>query len=308
MRDEQNNEGIVQYGKCIDDKVFKVEMREVKNIGGENIIKMVAKDGVEYQDEKILMNIDRWAEKNLLLFTEFDRFLEDKYKLKEGVSFKKHYENIPENKFSDKISKNCYRILRVIRNSIQHNIGSVNYNYKMININYCYNNILYKLQISKNGMTSLYTLIMNIMEEKIMDIPEKYRTCGHYEAILNTQYFDVIDEISEFSDDIGSKREFDKAEGLKLRAETRYVIEKPEIYFEDDTTIVFKHIEFNNTDNEEDEQYYFSSDYIYKNYILPQEIGKITKGKGNTFLERKKSATISFEKTCLQNKWKMPNL
>ena len=52
-------------------------------------------------------------------------------------------------------------------------------------------------------------------------------------------------------------------------------------------------------------QYNYSTDYIYKNYLLPQEIGIITKGKGDSVQERMKSATIRFEKSCIEDKWKL---
>ena len=44
---------------------------------------------------------------------------------------------------------------------------------------------------------------------------------------------------------------------------------------------------------------------IYKDYLLPQEIGIITKGKGDSVQERMKSATIRFEKSCIEDKWKL---
>lgn len=52
-------------------------------------------------------------------------------------------------------------------------------------------------------------------------------------------------------------------------------------------------------------QYNYSTDYIYKDYLLPQEIGIITKGKGDSVQERMKSATIRFEKSCIEDKWKL---
>lgn len=44
---------------------------------------------------------------------------------------------------------------------------------------------------------------------------------------------------------------------------------------------------------------------INKDYLLPQEIGIITKGKGDSVQERMKSATIRFEKSCIEDKWKL---
>ena len=66
-----------------------------------------------------------------------------------------------------------------------------------------------------------------------------------------------------------------------------------------------ENIEDNGTDDISCNQYNYSTDYIYKDYLLPQEIGIITKGKGDSVQERMKSATIRFEKSCIEDKWKL---
>ena len=62
---------------------------------------------------------------NLLIFTAFDGFVENKYSLPEGESFKRHYEILPESTDMEKIQKNCYRILKLMRNAMQHNLSGV---------------------------------------------------------------------------------------------------------------------------------------------------------------------------------------
>lgn len=247
---------------------------------------------------------EAWVAGNLLFFTVFDGYLENAYHLTEGASFRDHYNNLPENTPIELIEKNCYRIFKIIRNGIQHNLSNVNYNSGNYDINYCHRNTSYALQISKNGVRNLYTLIMNIINGQIEGMYGKYRTSGHYDGIMRTLYADMDKEITNLSDDIGINL-LSVPDGLKLRASVRYPVENPRIITEDDTSITFQHIENNMTDDENSNQYYYSTDYTYKNYLLPQEIGVITKGVGNSLQERIKSATIRFEKNCIEEKWKL---
>lgn len=247
---------------------------------------------------------EAWVAGNLLLFTVFDGYLENANHLMEGASFRNHYNNLPENTSMELIAKNCYRIFKIIRNGIQHNLSNVNYNSGNYDISYCHRNASYALQISKNGVRNLYTLIMNIINGQIGGMYGKYRTSGHYEGIMRTLYVDMDKEIIHLSDDIGLNL-IPIPDGLKLRASVRYPVENPIIVAEDNASITFRHIENNMTDDENSNQYYYSTDYIYKNYLLPQEIGVITKGAGNSLQERIKSATIRFEKNCIEEKWKL---
>lgn len=247
---------------------------------------------------------EAWVAGNLLLFTVFDGYLENKYHLMEGVSFRNHYDALPENTTIERISKSCYRIMKIIRNSIQHNMSNVTYVSGNYTISYCRGNTLYELMISKNGVRNLYTLIMNIIQGKVMGMYGKYMTHGHYDGIMCTLYMDMVNEITKLSDDIGTDL-LHVSDVLRLRTSVRYPVENPTVDKEDDTSITFLHIENNGTDDENSSQYCYSTDYTYKNFLLPQEIGVITKGEGEAFQERMKSATICFDKNCLEDKWKM---
>lgn len=247
---------------------------------------------------------EAWIAGNLLLFTVFDGYLENVYQLTEGASFKNHYDNLPEHTQIEIIGKNCYRIFKIIRNAIQHNMSSVNYNAGNYIINYNHRNTKFALQISKNGVRNLYTLVMNIIKGKIGGMYGKYRTSGHYDGIMNTLYENMCKEITQISDDIGTNL-LTVPNGLKLRASVRYPVNNPKILTEDDKYIILRHIENNGTDDETSDQYYYSTDYVYKDYLLPQEIGVITKGNGDSLQERSESATIRFERSSIVDKWKL---
>lgn len=250
---------------------------------------------------------DAWVAGNLLLFTVFDGYLENKYQLIEGASYRKHYEGLPENTSIEKIVKNCYSIMKVIRNGIQHNMSNVNYNSSNYDINYCHRNVSYILKISKNGIKCLYSIIMNTIQEKIKGISTKYMTTGHYEGIIYSLYMEMINELTQFSDDIDRNLLIIPNE-LMLRATVRYPIENPRVVTEDETTITFSHMENNMVTDENNYQYYYSQDYTYKDYLLPQEIGTITWGRGESFSEQTKGAKICFDKKFLEDKWKIQSL
>ena len=250
---------------------------------------------------------DAWVVGNLLLFTVFDGYLENKFQLIEGESFRKHYEGLPENTSMEKIVKNCYRIMKIIRNGIQHNMSNVNYESGSYDINYCHRSVSYILKISRNGIKCLYTIIMNTILDQIKGISTKYMTTGHYEGIIYSLYTEMINEITQLSDDIGTELLIVPNE-LKIRATVRYPIENPCVVTEDETTITFSHMENNMVADENNNQYYYSQDYTYKDYLLPQEIGVITWGEGETFFERTKGAKICFDKKYLEDRWKMQSL
>ena len=268
------------------------EIYNVKCVFGERIF-----------EEKVSLS-EAWVAGNLLLFAAFNGYLENMYNLKEGVSFRNHYDNLPENSLLERISKNCYRIIKIIRNGIQHNLSEVNYIDGNYDINYHYKKSLYELQIAARGIRNLYTLIVNIIQGKISGMDEKYNTIGHYEGILYTQYIDMLKEVKKLSDDSGSDL-LNVSRGIKLRAGGRYPVENPRIIMENETSITFKHIENNITDDENTPQYCYSTDYIYKEFLIPQEIGKITRGKSTLLQERINQTTICFQKKDLDDKWKM---
>ena len=233
---------------------------------------------------------EAWVAGNLLLFTVFDGYLENKNDLDEGDSFRKHYYKLPENTNLERISKNSYRIIKIIRNAIQHNLSSVNFDKGNYEISYKYKDTQYELFLSSIGVQNLYTLIMNIIQEKVSGIRGKYHTDGHYEGILCTQYSELLKGIKQISDDIKGAL-IDVSCSNKLRAEVRFPVENPIIVEEDEKNIIFEHIQNKNNYND------YSTDYIYKEFLIPEEIGVITRDKDKLL--------ITFKKTQLENKWKM---
>ena len=252
---------------------------------------------------------EAWVAGNILLFTAFDGYLENKYSLTEGKSFKNHYDNLPCGTEIESIEKDSYRILKLIRNGIQHNLSNVVVNRGSYNISYTFNGTLYSLQIDAGAMRYLYTIVMNIIGEKIEGVFTKYSTEGHYIGIMNTMYDELRSGITQISDDIGNfvgaAQGAGQYDAEHLRATVRHPVVNPIIISEDDNCVVFKHIECNGTDDETQVHYQYSTDYVYKDYLLPQEMGVITRKVSDNLQERLIGGTIKFNKTDITNRWKM---
>lgn len=249
---------------------------------------------------------EAWVASNLLLFSVFDGYLENKYALMEGASFKNHFDNIPERNCLDKICKNCYRVFKIIRNGIQHNLSNVVHDKNGYFIDYTNRNTHYKLRISAQGIRYLYTLVVYIIQNRIDGLGKEWSTIGHYEGILSELYNLLLREIQDLNDEIGQNDLHNLSDAICVRAIVRYPVVNPTIIEENGEFVVFAHIENNGTDDESSPKYCYSTDYKYGGFLLPQEIGVITKGEGKTLSERMKSATIKFRKLdCCTDRWKV---
>ena len=243
-----------------------------------------------------------WVAANLLLFTVFDGYLENKYSLAEGASFRVHYDNLPYVDDMELVQKNCYRILKLIRNAIQHNLSNVNYDNGNYDINYTYRGTDFKLNISKNGMTYLYSIVVYLMKDSVLGIYKGFRTKGHFKGVIQTLYHMMEKEISVLEDDINGGL-LSVADGLKLRALVRYPVRNPHIIDDSEDKVVFKYIDV--TFDTTSAQYRYSTDYVYNGYLLPQEIGDVTIGNESTNEERRRNSTITFRKSYLSDEWKV---
>ncbi len=248
---------------------------------------------------------EAWVAGNLLLFSVFDGAIENNYGLKEGDSFKKHYDGLPESNDFDIMTKNCYRVFKIIRNGIQHNLSNVKHSDAdgSYYINYKHNGTLFSLQITGQGMEWLYTYVMNYAAGNIEGISKKYYTKGHYDGIMRSIYTKIIVEISNLSDEIGTSL-LPVTLGLKLRNDRRCMVINPLLVKDECDKVTFFLYEGNGTDDESDPNYQISSDYIHGDYLLPQELGNIIRYKSECLQERLEKSTIAFKKSDITDEWK----
>lgn len=219
----------------------------------------------------------------LFMFTAYDGYLENKRGLTEGESFKRHYEALPSGTDMERIQKYCYRVMKIIRNTIQHNMSAIEIANNELNISYMRMNTDFSLRITTKGLSCLNTIIYDCI------VGNPYKTQGHYEEITKSLYKTLCKEIITISDDIGDSNWIQNISGIDYKNTVRYIVSNGVI--NDSSDYILMHY------NEEDEQY--RNDYIYicgeKAYMLPEEIGIIDK-------ENKK---ITFKKECLKVTWEV---
>lgn len=235
---------------------------------------------------------EAWVAGNLLLFTVFDGYLENKFNLGEGASFKSHYNDLQENNDIEIIQKNCFRIFKIIRNAVQHNLSNVHYSEGNYNICYTHNNTPFNLEITKKGADYLYTIVFNLVTNSIFGMYKPFITKGHFEGIIRNFYCNLKNELKNLNDDINDGL-IEISDAPKLSFSVRYPVQNPVIIEDSDCELVFNHIENNPVGNT---LHKYSTDYVYKDYLLPQEIGKI---------ESNENLIIKFNKSFLNDDWKM---
>lgn len=253
-----------------------------------------------------------------MIFTAFDGYLESKYGLKEGDSFKKHYTNLPATSDLEKIEKNIYRIMKIVRNAIQHNMSSISLDAGGYDIGYQFNSTNFKLQISRDGMDFLYTVIISLIQNSIFGMDSFSSTEGHYLGMLQWYYSQVVNKIRALQDDI-QPSDLLQLSGThpKLAAVQRYRIQNPVLKAEDDSTVTFKYRDYGSV--------LYKSDYVFGNYLLPEELGRIGETEldetdkkllqGMKFSEetiasqeKKMRQTITFDKALLNSMWEVEKL
>ena len=139
-----------------------------------------------------------WIIENQLIFSLYDGYLEEEYFLDEGSSFKSRYEKLPMISNLDVVRKNCYRIMKIFRNAITHNLSHIavsEQEYKIGYVNVRKQTI--RLDISKAAVQLLYTIIVAFVKGSI-----EIRTKGHYEGILLSYYKQMLYGITALEDDL----------------------------------------------------------------------------------------------------------
>lgn len=248
-----------------------------------------------------------WVANNILIFTVFDGWLEEKYGLTEGESFRKHYQELEAVASAplDTIALNCYRILKLIRNGIQHNFGSVDFDENGYHI--AYTNKMgtdFLLEITKESTNQIYTIVLALIEERISGINRQYHTIGHYEGILLSYYKSVCDGIGILEDDItvsGTVKPMDVVNGLQLAAGVRCQVVNPVTVSEDEHYVTVTrypaHADWEAVD------YVICMDG--KRYLMPEETGRIVMGVGKTLLDAEYNSTVTFLKSDITGRWRI---
>lgn len=204
-----------------------------------------------------------WIVENQLVFSLFDGYLEDKYSLEEGSSFKSRYTNLPAGTNMEIVCKNCYRIMKIFRNAVTHSLSHIVVDELIYKINYENSKKqMIRLEITKSAVKLLYTLIVAFVEGKI-----EISTQGHYEGILISYYRKMLAGITVLEDDLFVPLIGLKYDIVDMNSSVRYRILNPRVSYENGELRVQKY-------NPGCEQY--ACDYRIergkKTFLIPEEI------------------------------------
>ncbi len=247
-----------------------------------------------------------WVANNILIFELFDGWLEERYSLEEGESFKKRLDNLKALAISelDIMAFNLYRILRIIRNGIQHNLSGVEHDDDGYHVAYKNRQgTEFYLEFNEDVTRYLYTLCICLVQGYVEGVIKAFRTKGHYVGMLAFYYDKILSGVSIIEDDLmdidGNILPLDGLSHHIINPSTREVICNPIKRCEDEACVTFAWFdtEMNRT----------IADYLIQidgcKYLLPEEIGTTDVTMDERDDKRRREFSIRFDKSLLCDLW-----
>ena len=286
--DQQYIKSVVDIVEASDLRLHSVDIRPLRyrdDTSLESTVSIMCSDIIGERSR--LVDSDLVA--NLLIFTAFDGFVENKYSLPEGESFKQHYEALPESTDMEKIQKNCYRILKLMRNAMHNNLSGVTIGLQEYIFSYSNRNPVFQLDISRTAVEYLYSIILDLINGQEYGII----TMGRYEATFKEYYKRMLSGIVVLEDEFGtgvSNQISGRLQGFRVGV--RYPLENPRLYKETEDELIFLFYETGSQQYAVDYMYYLKGNC----YVLPEELVKI--------LDEEAVKCIGFQKSLLVERWK----
>ncbi|EKO3962629.1 hypothetical protein F2K62_003901 [Vibrio fluvialis] len=150
----------------------------------------------------------------MIVFTLFDAFLDSVYPESEGLSFKKRYLNLPESTPIEIVTKEIYRIFKLVRNSMVHSRDSFNISASTVNICYNHNQTKFELTCKLSALQYMNSIVIAL--SKNVGVDDRY-----FELYLLSYYQELINSIDLFSDDITMQLK-NVAPSLNFKHRVRY--------------------------------------------------------------------------------------
>ncbi|PEJ62420.1 hypothetical protein CN906_20710 [Bacillus toyonensis] len=172
---------------------------------------------------------------NIVMFSILDAHIDFKYPNFQGDSFAVKYRKLPDTDDLEIITKEIYRIFKLIRNASVHSMNSVTTTKQDVNVNYQFKQTNFKLEISKEGISILNGLLLRLIS------PLNKLTQSHHMHICRSMYKELSKEITCFQDDRGTGLKGISYSPLKLMWRQREYIKNPNYEVVIDT-ILFKTI------------------------------------------------------------------
>ena len=212
-----------------------------------------------------------WIVENMLVFSLYDGYLEEKYALPEGQAFRQRYLSLPEITDEERLEKNCYRLIKLMRNAILHNLSKIVVSDKGYKINYSnQKNQTICLEISQKAVRFLYTILLTLVQNK-----KFIKTKGHWENLLYSYYHEMEKGIVSLQDDIMSVGLIPfRDQPIYLNYASRHQVQNPIVTEDTSEGLVIERFGKHSTE--------ISDYYLMWNgeaYIIPEEITEVTENK-----------------------------
>lgn len=202
----------------------------------------------------------------MVFFSLMDTYVDISYPNLEGQSFAKKYIDLRASNDMEIMIKESYRVLKILRNASIHSRNAISVgNDNVIIVNYQYRGTNFRIDMSKNCLELIYSLIFLLIEDK--NYPSIYM-----EGLVRTYYDNIKSSITYISDDFGINNLVCISPGLRLKRIVRYNVVNPNIVIDsgEQTVNINKH------QLHEMEKEHYSSDYKIivngKCYLIPDEI------------------------------------
>lgn len=200
----------------------------------------------------------------LIMFTLLDTFLEKKYSIEPGINFKHKYNKLSAGTNINIIEKECYRLIRLMRNIYVHGIMSVAHG-DVYKFNQCQKNKLFRIDITPNKIHLLYSIIILLVNDR-----NSLKTKGHYDNIIAAYYNELkeyVDNNGNFSDDFSTQL-LSTLSFTKLKTSVRYLYENADYTKNNDKIKIIS----SHTLESESFSIDFSINYKDEKYLIPNEV------------------------------------
>ncbi|NMS91922.1 hypothetical protein HGQ85_18535 [Clostridioides difficile] len=204
------------------------------------------------------------------IFLSFDEYINYNNPDIAELNFKNKYIRLTSNSDIDIITKEVYRILKLMRNTIIHNLSNLSQieddNNIMINFSYSFKNTNFNLNLSQENLFRLYAMVILITREFSVYESENKE---FYIGILRLFYDKLKNDIcnfGEFQDDIDDMGLMEISNDIRLER-IRLCIEKP--IYEKSEKIKIQRVCVKG-EKESSPDYPISIDGI--EYIIPDEV------------------------------------
>ncbi|MBN3182556.1 hypothetical protein H5A18_11650 [Pectobacterium brasiliense] len=171
------------------------------------------------QPKKYSFSINQTA-----MFMLLDAFVDYSHPKMMNKGFKDKYKRLPENSTCDRVIKGTFRISRILRNALIHNVNSLQESSETINI------------VSKESL-KIKTRAINTLNFIVWYSTKNDLSLYYNELVLVSAYNNLVDDIVEINDDIG-KEVLSLSFDTKLKTFKRYEVTGVKVEKDGDKIII----------------------------------------------------------------------